>query len=207
VARIDNFVDLIEQLTLVSQESWIVQSSACLTAFASLGTVERLVAAYLEGLSSKQRAALFDGSHETSTHFKWLVHRETQPHFTVWLHEYKSELKRTAGYAEVPHDHRYNIASLIMRGGYTAVAWEKAKRSGGLLAEGWRETYSQHDIMALTHDKIHSLAQIEPGTLTLLIEGPPIKGFSSAYYPGERKPRTFPDFPTRWPDLILSLNE
>jgi hypothetical protein len=184
---------------LTSDREW---NALCVNALAALANPSTAILSFLEQLTSSHRSSLFDWSHDTATHFKWLLYRSQEPRFTLWLHQYKEVNERGLGYAQVPHNHRYDIASLILSGGYTAVDWQGTD-------DGIRQADSQDfhkgDIMAIEYDRIHSLLAIEPYTLTLVIEGRRIIGFSTAYYPPDYTPRIFPDFQSRWPDLEAAL--
>jgi hypothetical protein len=200
VTNDSSILDLIEHLESVSSlESWTSSSSAGL---AALRHPSRELAEYFEAMTDRRRAFTFDGSHDTSTHYKWLVYRSPQSKFVLWLHEYKDPKDRLAGYAQVPHDHRYDISSLILEGGYTSALWQRFDET---IRQAGEEVYRKGSIITLTHDQIHSLVRIEPETMTLVVEGPTIKGFSSAYDEGRGKPRIFRDFPTRWPEFRLKL--
>jgi hypothetical protein len=188
----------------------LTDSSACAASemrhsavhLSALQHPRRALLDYLAQLSPEQHDSLFDGSHDTPTHFKWLVYRNQRPRFTLWLHEYKASQLRGPGYAQVPHDHRYDIASLILTGGYIAATWQITQ---GKLTPADIKSYRPFDVMRLGHTEIHSLVEIEPETLTLVVEGPRIKAFSTAYYPPAEEPFTFPDFPARWPALRTKL--
>jgi hypothetical protein len=193
---------LIDSLASVPSQSWISSCAARLVAFAALGQPTEAALSYVEALTPEQRNSLFNGSHETSTHYKWLIYRTATPCFTLWLHEYRTKAQNAVGYAQVPHNHRYDIASLILTGSYAATTW---KTSNVGLAEANRNVFKERDVMALSHEQIHSLSAIQQGTLTLVVEGPRIKGFSLAYYPDEQEPRIIPDFATRWPNLKTRL--
>jgi hypothetical protein len=161
------------------------------------------VAAYIEQLEPEVRAARFEGSHETSTHFKWLVSRHERPRFTIWLHDYKPESERRHGYAEVAHDHRYDLASVILAGGYTAEELE-ANDDGSVVPVA-SARFDVGDVMRLGADAIHRLTAIDEGTITLMVEGEPKRHSSTAYYPDEPRVRTFLDFTGRWPELRSKL--
>lgn len=199
--NIDSISSLIGQLCLARDgQDWIEQ---CVSRLSVLRDSDRALLNYLQELSNQEREVLFDGSHDVSTHYKWLVHRNLIPRFTLWLHEYKSVEHRGTGYAQVPHDHRYDIVSLILTGGYTATTWHL--RDAEILVA--RDiTYKKSDIMSLDSEKIHSLSDISPGTRTLVIEGPIIKHYSTAYSLDRKQSLVFPDFTARWPELRESLS-
>lgn len=174
----------------------------CRTELAALRNPSTAALTYLEQLSTYNRASLFDSSHDTATHYKWLLHRNRQRHFALWLHQYKDIDARGAGYAQVPHDHRYDIASLLLAGKYTAADWRISNDS---IRQTNTRVFRCGDVMTMTNDRIHSLLSIEPNTMTLVVEGKRIRGFSTAYYPPDYRPRIFPDFQARWPELQARL--
>lgn len=200
-ASIDSIPGLIRQLRQGCDEhNWIQH---CVSQLHAIRDADNALLNYLQELSDQQREDLFDGSHDVSTHYKWLVYRNTSPRFTLWLHEYKSAEQRGPGYAQVPHDHRYDIVSLILTGGYIATTWQLRDTNAPVTHD---ITYTKSDIMSLDSAKIHSLRDIFPGTRTLVIEGPTIKHYSTAYSTDHNQDRTFPDFTARWPTLRESLS-
>jgi predicted metal-dependent enzyme (double-stranded beta helix superfamily) len=160
------------------------------------------VVQHLADLTADARQDLLDGSHETTTHLKWLMHRNNHPRFTVWLHTYKEECDRRFGYAEVPHDHRYDIASRILTGGYVAAEWQHEPRGGVTSVSA--EKFLPGDVMFLRADQIHSLTTILPTTATLVIEGALRRHHSTAWYPDQETPKRFPDFNARWDALAAT---
>jgi predicted metal-dependent enzyme (double-stranded beta helix superfamily) len=130
-----------------------------------------------------------NGSHETSTHYKWLIHRDVSRRFTLWVHDYKPAELRQPGYAEVPHNHRYDLCSIILSGGYTSVLYDV---SDGVVPLK-RDSFAAGDVLSLSHHDVHSLTDVSEGTLTLFVEGPTVRNFSSAF-PPNGPPRHFVDF-------------
>lgn len=178
--------------------------SSCRTAFRDLRPTLQDVGDHLSGATELDRARLFDGSNETTTHYKWLMHREYKPKLTLWLHEYKAPEQRRLGYAEVPHDHRYDFTSLILVGGYLALTWQDGP---GELVQADSVRHAAGELIPLGADAIHSLADIDDGTVTLILEGPRRRGFSRAYYPDPPYHREFPDFPERYRGLLGKLGD
>ncbi len=147
-----------------------------------------------------QMAARDNGSHNTGTHYKWLVHRDKDLRFTLWIHDYKPAEERGPGYAEVPHNHRYDLCSIILHGGYLSVLYG----SGDDLQPIDKEMFRPGDVLNLRHYDIHALTEICEGTLTLFIEGPTVRNFSTAFYlDGSR--RDFADFSGRRGDFLHRL--
>jgi predicted metal-dependent enzyme (double-stranded beta helix superfamily) len=200
--KINAMQDFIEELSRNAEnsESWMRHCASLLVHLQRPGAE---IVAYLDSLSEDILQSLFDGSHDTATHYKWLIYRSARPRFTIWLHEYKDAANRGPGYAQVPHDHRYNIVSLIINGGYIATVWCLAE---GKLLDGETTTYRQSDVMSLSHDKIHNLCEILPNTITLVIEGARIKPQSTSYDLATKQQRMFPDFPASWPRLKDALS-
>jgi hypothetical protein len=151
-----------------------------------------LVYDYMELWSARQVATMDNGSHNTSTHYKWLVHRDEDLRFTLWIHDYKPAEERGPGYAEVPHNHRYDLCSIVLNGGYTSVLYDVSNGPTSIEKPALRPG----DVLSLRHYEVHALTEIWEGTLTLFIEGPTIAPFSTAFYlDGAR--RNFVDFQGR----------
>ena len=95
------------------------------------------------------------------------------------------------GHAEVPHNHRYSLASVILNGGFLHHVFE---RHGAHLREvaAVRRTYQRGDAYAVRHNEIHKLSELCDGTLTLVVESPLVRHFSEAFYGGA--PVRFYDF-------------
>jgi hypothetical protein len=118
---------------------------------------------------------------DTSTHYKWFLHYDRYFHYRVWLHQYKSRGARRMGYAEVPHNHRYSLASVILDGGFAHRVFE---RNGARLREVTeaRRNYQRGDVYIVRHDEIHRLSDLCDGTMTLVVETPLVRHFSEAFY-------------------------
>jgi hypothetical protein len=131
--------------------------------------------------------------HETTTHYKWFVHYHESLQYRVWLHQYKSHNERRRGHAEVPHNHRYSLASLIVLGGLVNHHFERADgRLRELEAE--RRSHSQGDVYMVEWRRVHKLSGLSDGTVTLVVESPVVRHFSEAFYDGTDQPRLFYDF-------------
>jgi hypothetical protein len=131
--------------------------------------------------------------HETSTHYKWFVYYHQKLHYRIWLHQYKLPGERHLGHAEVPHNHRYSLASVIVRGGFVHHSF---KRSDGEVIElaDERRFCSQGDAYTVDWAKLHKLSELSDHTLTLVVESPVVRHFSEAFYEGSATPRIFNDF-------------
>jgi predicted metal-dependent enzyme (double-stranded beta helix superfamily) len=158
------------------------------------------ITTHMSEWDASERSAKLNGSHETSTHYKILLHRDPALRFTVWIHCYKSSECRGSGYAQVPHNHRYDLCSVVLRGGYDSILYSTA--AGVTPIE--RRTFKPGDVLSMTHDQVHALTEICEGTQTLFIEGPTIKHFSTVF-PVDSPPRDYPDFHGLWDGVMLGL--
>jgi len=153
----------------------------------------------LNGLDKRQLSC-----HETATHYKWFLYYHKSRRFKVWLHQYKTCGERRLGYAEVPHNHRYSLASVILKGVFVH---HDFKRSGGVLTESVnsRQSYGQGDAYMVAWQQIHQLSDIHDQTFTLVVESPTVRHFSEAYYTESTEPRMFYDFVGLRPRLEDSM--
>lgn len=131
--------------------------------------------------------------HETATHYKWFVYYHRKLHYRIWLHQYKLPGERHLGHAEVPHNHRYSLASVIVRGGFVHHSFA---RTHGEVIElpDERMSCSQGDAYTVDWARLHKLSELSDHTLTLVVESPVVRHFSEAFYDGSATPRLFYDF-------------
>jgi predicted metal-dependent enzyme (double-stranded beta helix superfamily) len=160
------------------------------------------ISGYIRSWDDRLRAARYDGSHETSTHYKWLIYRDESRRFTLWLHDYKLSGQRGPGYAQTPHNHRYDLCSLLLRGGYDTVLYDVS----GSVKETGRATLRPGGTLSLDCDQVHALERICEGTQSLFIEGPTMRNYSTAF-PVDGEPRDFVDFTGRSPDFLARLDQ
>ena len=131
--------------------------------------------------------------HETSTHYKWFIHYHQNLRYRVWLHQYKAKDQRKRGYAEVPHNHRYSLASVILRGGFAHHSYVRDANGLAELAEACK-SYVQGDAYIIEWQQIHKLADVDDHTVTLVVESPVVRHFSEAFYDDSGQPNRFYDF-------------
>ncbi|HEY3562682.1 MAG TPA: hypothetical protein VGL05_34685 [Kribbella sp.] len=192
---------VIHELGSISQspQGWRRQVEAALRTFPEpLAAVQE----HMLSWSHAERADMLARSHETATHYKWLLHC-SGPHFKLWLHDYKPAAARGAGYAEVPHNHRYDLCSRVLQGGFTNLIHQVVddvayQASGDDLVSG--------DLLSLDYRTVHSLANIVAGSTTLVVEGPRRSKSSTSYPPGAPA-RSHVDFDGRWDGLLIRIGE
>jgi hypothetical protein len=131
--------------------------------------------------------------HETSTHYKWFVAYHSSLHYKIWLHQYKPLGERRLGHAEVPHNHRYSLASLVVRGGFTH-HYYKQTAEGLQELQHERTSYMQGDTYRVDWQEVHKLSNVLNHTVTLVVESPIARNFSEAFYTQSGEPSTFYDF-------------
>jgi hypothetical protein len=118
-------------------------------------------------------------SRETPTHYKWHLLTINSTH--VWLHEYKSADVRSRGYAESVHNHRYPMSALLLTGGYRYTKYSVSAVSDNLHADvRMIETrqLSGGGAYSMTPNEFHSVTEIQDGTVTLMIQGNPVRTYS-----------------------------
>jgi hypothetical protein len=146
------------------------------------GRLDDLVSA-LSQLRVEEFAHMTVRSRETSTHYKWHLHADPQHRFVLWLHEYKTAGLRSPGYADSIHNHRYGLSSLVLSGGYTHMRFvvRRDPAEGRALVNrvaahqlGPGSTYS------ISADEFHRVADLVDGTVTLVVEHPAIRAYSTS---------------------------
>lgn len=118
--------------------------------------------------------------HETTTHYKWFIYYHKSIRYRIWLHQYKLQGERKTGHAEVPHNHRYSLASVILRGGFDHQLFDRT--ADGLIESGsMRTSYAKGDSYAVPWQQVHKLDNLADHTLILVVESPVVRHFSEAF--------------------------
>jgi hypothetical protein len=192
---------LIRELSHINwvEPAWRKLAADILLSSESLGD---MVVKYMRSWDPADRTAMMDASHETSSHYKWLIYRNYAPRFTMWLHDYKPASARGPGYAQVPHNHRYDLCSILLAGSYESIWYDV----GNQLAEVRRQIFRSGDILSMAHEEVHSLTNIVEGTQSLFLEGPTRANFSTSFPIGGDR-QTWVDFDGRWSSTLGRLAE
>jgi predicted metal-dependent enzyme (double-stranded beta helix superfamily) len=156
--------------------------------------------------SGLDEVADVERSVEKTSHYKWFLAEATTKRFQVWLHEYKPSTHRREGHATVAHNHRFWLTSLILRGGFTDTRYERSVESdpgSGSISPVDSRRMEAGDTMVLAPDEIHALSELRDGTLSLIVQGKPVRNFSEVFEGGEV--RRYVDLGAKLADLRASL--
>jgi hypothetical protein len=121
-------------------------------------------------------------SHETTTHYKWLLAADGGDGARVWLHEFKPARERRPGYASTVHNHRYTFTMIALTGGYTNLRFDVRLDPESLRVDRCdvrtRENIAEGSSYSLQPDEFHCLNDIEDGTQTLVMQEAPAHAVS-----------------------------
>lgn len=122
-------------------------------------------------------------SRETPSHYKWHLLAIDSLCMHVWLHEYKPSGIRSHGYAQSIHNHRYPMAALLLKGGYCYTKYAVKAASDNVHADVCVTSIRQlsmGDAYSMTPNEFHSVTEIQDGTVSLMIQGRPVRTFSTS---------------------------
>lgn len=132
---------------------------------------------HLRRLTDAARQVLACRSVDTATHLKLSLDQNRHRGLRVWLHVYKPWNPVQDRYAASVHDHRYPFASKILRGGYREDRWAV---SGTLRIIGSR-CFSTGEVNVVGAEEVHSLGDVVEGTITLVVQLPTARQYSTVY--------------------------
>jgi hypothetical protein len=133
-------------------------------------------------------------SRETPTHWKWFIGGRIEGPL-LWVHEYKPAKLIRVGYAQSIHDHRYSFCSSIIRGGYVHRTFALYDHRVPTVCD--TRTFVAPSVYVLHADVIHSIDDIQDGTLTLIVQAPKRRGYSTEYFENGAEPHRHYDFASR----------
>lgn len=133
-------------------------------------------------------------SRETPTHWKWFVGGHLDGPL-LWIHEYKPPSLRRPGYAQSIHDHRYSFCSAIVRGGYVHRTFVVVDNRVPTFRDA--RMLVAPSVYVLDADQVHSVGDLQDGTLTLIVQAPKRRGYSTEYFMNGAEPRRHYDFASR----------
>jgi hypothetical protein len=119
-------------------------------------------------------------SRETPTHYKWHICTAPDKSFSIWLHEYKPRATRSGGYAQTIHNHRYPMSALLLAGGYryTQFTVHVGKDQRASVKTVSSQLVSGGSIYSMQDRDFHSVTEMQDGTVSLIIQGRPLRPFS-----------------------------
>lgn len=167
-------------LARLDAAGWIDDVAALRSAVEDLGG-SHAVAAYVQaevaawkdsGLGARDLLC-----RETATHYKWFIGASAETGAVLWLHDYKPADQRAAAYAQSVHDHRYSFASWILAGAYTHQRYSNDAHPQ--LVEETR--YEAPSSYVMDADEIHGVTGLEHGTLTLILQAPARRSYSTQH--------------------------
>jgi hypothetical protein len=124
---------------------------------------------------------------EKTSHYKWFLGGPEDGSFELWIHEYKPQSLRREGHATVAHNHRFWLSSIVLRGGFTDSRFRRDDNSDSLLTEISSNRMRTGETMVIDADEIHSLSELQDGTITLVVQSAPIRSYSEVFESGSRK--------------------
>jgi hypothetical protein len=153
---------------------------------------------WLTGLSEDQAACAGMESRTTGTHDKWFLGAgrfsgASGRTYMVWLHDYFSPEKYGASgnFAASIHNHRYGFTSRVVSGGLNIVEFQNPDRDEGPLATKREFSIRLGETMSVSPKDIHRIVSVQPGTRTLLIQGPARSMYSTVYHMDGTRDRVY----------------
>jgi hypothetical protein len=143
----------------------------------------------LSRLSEQAFTALLPLSRETPTHYKWHMFAIEGADVNVWIHEYKPKASRSQGYAQSIHNHRYPMSVLLLTGGYCCGSFTVQAARDGVHADVrsiGTERLRGGSIYSMSPDEFHSVTEIQDGTVSLMVQGKPVRSSSVSVDVGSR---------------------
>jgi len=130
--------------------------------------------------------------------------------YFVWLHQYKppSEFAATNRFAASIHDHRLWFCSRVVAGGLDAT-WYKAAFDGhrAHLTATIRRELCPGMVIQMCADEIHGIDSVKEGTITLLIQGPPERHYSTSFHLSDGSVRRNYDLEALYPNVLSALKD
>jgi hypothetical protein len=188
-----------KELNTLDWSSRNTAHAAAAETFAIVGP-DHLMAAFGTSLPSSVDV---NKSVEKTSHYKWFLGGPPDESFELWLHEYKPRDLRREGHATVAHNHRFWLSSLLLRGGFTDSRYRRDESSPSLLKRIGSRRLAPGDAMVIDADEIHSLSDLEDGTITLVVQSAPVRSYSEVFENGSMK--VYFDLEARLTELGESL--
>ncbi len=137
---------------------------------------------YLRRLTDEQRQEQICRSVDTTTHLKLSLDQNRHRGLRAWLHVYKPWDRARDRHAASVHDHRYSFVSKILSGGYREEHWTvrgEPRVTGS-------QSFSAGEVHVVGVQEVHSLSEVADGTITLVVQLPTTRWFSTVYQSSAR---------------------
>ena len=201
-----------EGFPVIAQLPWSADpDSARLSAYRLLAKESSIsydLAAWLTSLEPSQIDFIIERSVERPSHYKWLLGGNRRS-YLVWLHQYKSpeEFARADRFAASVHDHRLWFTSRVISGALH-VTWYGLEISGETapLKILRRRRLSIGMVVQMNPEEIHKIDNVEDGTLSLVIQGPAERHFSTVFGLSDGSMVRKYDLDALYPNLVAELD-
>jgi len=167
-------------------------------------------AVWVTDLRPMQMRKILNRSVEKSTHYKWFL-GEHRSEYTVWVHQY-----RPAGvycssdrFAASIHNHRYPFVSRVLSGSlyvstFGVSSSEMTTCSVSLMSE---QALGVGDVMSLDANDVHRIDRVSDDTITIVVQGPPVRHYSTRFDPGSGLSERIYDLDAIFPSLTLAFTK
>lgn len=137
------------------------------------------ISSYLNRIDPEGIARITDLSSEKSTHYKWYLGGDRN--YQVWLHQYRNpaEYANATAHAASIHNHRYPFCSRVVQGRLVTKSF--AETPVGAVESTGESMVNVGDTMRLSAADVHQITAVLESTMTLVVQGPPLRNFSTVW--------------------------
>lgn len=173
-------------------------------------SVAHQLAVWLSNLRPRQRREMINRSVEKSTHYKWFLGGRST-YYTVWVHQYRpaSVFASSDRFAASVHNHRYPFVSRVLSGSLYVSTFEVSSSDEAICRvtlEG-EQALTVGDVMFLSSHDVHRIDRVLDDTITIVIQGPPARHFSTRFDPKSGCSERIYDLDALLPNLTSVFTE
>jgi hypothetical protein len=172
--------------------------------------IAQQLAVWVSDLPSRQRRKMLNRSVEKSTHYKWFLggHHDD---YAVWIHQYRpaSIFASSDRFAASVHNHRYPFVSRVLSGSLYVSNFGVSSLDDAMCKVSLEEerALSAGDVMFLNSNDVHRIDRVLDGTATIVIQGPPVRHYSTRFDLRNGRSERIYDLDALFPDLVFGLHE
>jgi hypothetical protein len=153
---------------------------------------------------------MINRSVEKSTHYKWFLGGRST-YYTVWVHQYRpaSVFASSDRFAASVHNHRYPFVSRVLSGSLYVSTFEVSSSDEAICRvtlEG-EQALTVGDVMFLSSHDVHRIDRVLDDTITIVIQGPPARHFSTRFDPKSGCSERIYDLDALLPNLTSVFTE